>query len=75
MGTKMTRFYEVKASLPKDQKGLVLEETIYLIEATGLSAARMHVANKFISPATIANAKRVAELMGKGVAPELAEEA
>lgn len=68
-----TRYYVLTATQPKkDGDGIVQEERTYLVEAPSAPAARLHVANKFISAAEIADAKRVAELMGKGVKPETA---
>lgn len=70
-----TRYYTVRATLPKlvDGSGVVQEEHLYLIDATSAPAARLHVTNKFVSAAEIADAKKVAELMGRGVKPETAE--
>ncbi len=71
-----TRYYEVKVVLPKiqDSEGVVQKEKLYLVDATSASAAEKHVARKFMAAPEIASAKRVAELMGKGVKPEVAGE-
>ncbi len=76
MGTAKTRYYEVRVTLPKiqDSEGVVQKEKLYLVDAPSTSAAEKHVAKKFMAPAEIASAKRVAELMGKGVKPEVAGE-
>lgn len=72
-----TRYYKVRATLPKleDGSGIVQEERLYLVDAASASSAEKHVARKFVGPAEIADAKTVADLMGRGTKPEVASEA
>lgn len=61
---KRTRFYEVTTT-SADAK-------THLVEASSESGALKHVASQFVGEPKIADAKRVAELMGQGVVPEKA---
>lgn len=74
---KGTRYYEVRVVVKKkDDDGTIQHEQVFLVEAGSQSAAERHVGKKFIQPTTkIADAKRVAELMGRGIKPEAASEA
>jgi len=69
--TVATRLYEVPAEATV--KGQT-EKKVYLVEASSRAAAEKHVADKFVSEAVLATPKRVSELMGAGVKPELVEE-
>lgn len=62
-----TRYYEVQT-----QSGT--ESTTHLVDARSQSAAWNHVAKKFVGDVKLATTKRIAELMGKGIVPEVAKD-
>ena len=74
-----TRIYEVSAE-PKtvavggSQAGDAPWNKVFLIDAQSRAAAEKHAAAKYISPATIPDGRRIAELMGHGVKVELARD-
>lgn len=63
-----TRIYEVKTELPG------AAPASFLVEATSQAAARRHISEKYVKDVSLADPKRLAELMGAGHKPELAKE-